>query len=157
MDREIGYEDRSWNSEPDEFSDEEMNESNSPSKVKFEDPVQAKKKEKRKAKAVTLLRTATSIRETNIFQSAYDQIVEMDIEGCTLISHKIKHLIRSNGLGRDDPRVSQVLDEIDELEKRGTDFTFETFTAELHTNFTLFRRIINYQFIYNEYEKMRDE
>lgn len=158
MDRGLADDERSWGSDGANFSDEEpaiMQEGNS--RVRFEDSAKTDLKEKRKKKAIAILRTASSVRETNIFQAAFDQIEEMDVEECSLISQKLKYVIRNNGLERDDPRVSDVLDEIDDLEKKGIDFSFESFTAELQNNFTFFRKVINNQFTYGNYEAMYEE
>lgn len=52
---------------------------------------------------------------------------------------------------RDDPRVKTILDECDYLERKGEDFTFESFTAEIHTCLSLFRKLLKYQFTYRDY------
>lgn len=141
--------DKSWDSRSD-FSDD-YEETVDGKKVKIDSEAKAIKKEKRKQKALNLLKQATTVKETNVFLSLYEQICELDTGNSddTIIS-KVKYLIKKNGLEKEDPRIKPQLDELLKIEREGKisiskPYTFSLFNSPrfLYLIFVLFMKKSN--------------
>lgn len=90
-----------------------------------------KKIDKRRKKVNALLRAATSMKEENVYMAAFERLDMVDTGrvGDTNIE-KIRYLIKSNGLQKDDPRISAAMNKCEELERQNIDLNFDLFVKE---------------------------
>lgn len=126
----------------------------SPSK---QEGIVAKKKEKvekRKKKVNDLLTQATSIKEENIYMDAFErlQMVDMEKENATNIQ-KFRHLVKSNGLQKDDPRIIVAMQSLEQFEREKKDLDFESFKEIFQPCFSMIKKILDNQFIFQDYSE----
>jgi glutaminase len=134
---------------------------NSPSK---QDGIALKKKEKfekRKKKVHDLLTQSTSVKEENIYMDAFErlQMIELDKENATNIQ-KFKHLVKINGLQKDDPRIIFAMQNLEQFEKEKKDLDFESFKEVFQPCFSIIKKILDNQFTFQDYveqHKMAEE
>lgn len=107
-----------------------------------------------------LLTAATSIKDENVYADAFDRLkmVEIENEDATHID-KIKYLIKSNGLQKDDPRIVFAMHQLQQFEKHQKELDFDSFKMIFQPCFSMMRRLLDNTFTYpdftQKYEKAK--
>lgn len=114
-----------------------------------------KKIEKRRKKVEHLLTAATSIKEENIYMEAFERLEMVDtgnIDSSNI--DKIRYLVRSNGLQKDDPRIATVMEQLNEFDNQRLDLDFDRFKEAFQPCFTMVKKLLENQFTYTDYPEM---